>query len=105
MIVLVTAGVGIPLHCYLLTAVLFDHQRLDERFLRIFLGVLVLDQLWALSPFLLSSTIGFGGSLCGDRSSFVCTVLRERALVRMTYLKGNGDLSRASQSGGSASPK
>jgi hypothetical protein len=103
-IVLVTAGVGIPLHCYLLTAVLFDHQRLGERFLRIFLGVLVLDQLWALSPFLLSSTIGFGAAFAAT-AALLYVPFSERTLVRMTYLKGNGDLSRASQSAASASPK
>jgi hypothetical protein len=34
--VMVTAGVGIPLRCYLLSAVGFDYQRLGEKFLRMF---------------------------------------------------------------------
>ena len=52
--VVITAGVGIPLRCYLLSAVGFDYQRLDEKFRRIFPFVLALDQLWAIAPFLLA---------------------------------------------------
>jgi cholera toxin transcriptional activator len=103
-IVLVTAGVGIPLRCYLLTAVLFDYQRLGESFLRIFLGVLVLDQLWALSPFLLSSTIGFGVAFAAT-AALLYVPFSERTLLRITYFKGEGEFSRASQSAASPSPK
>jgi DNA-binding winged helix-turn-helix (wHTH) protein len=95
--VLVTAGVGIPLRCYLLTAVLFDHQRLGERFLHIFLGVLVLDQLWALSPFLLGPKIGFGAAFAAT-AALLYVPFSERTLVRMTYFKGAGDFSRAQES-------
>ena len=38
--VLVTAGIGIPLRFYLLSAVAFDHQRFGEKFRRLFLAVL-----------------------------------------------------------------
>src|SRR5262249_45379313 len=34
--ILLTAGVGIPLRCYLISAVSFDYQRLGEKFRRIF---------------------------------------------------------------------
>src|ERR1700690_2223514 len=60
--VLVTAGVGIPLRCYLISAVSFDHQGLGEKFRRMFLIVLVLDQLWAIAPFLMTHKIGFGAA-------------------------------------------
>ena len=36
MAVLVTAGVGIPLRCYLISAVAFDHRALGEKFQRMF---------------------------------------------------------------------
>ena len=49
--VLVTAGVGIPLRCYLISSVAFDHRRFAEKFQRLFPFVLALDQLWAVAPF------------------------------------------------------
>ena len=52
--VLVTAGVGIPLRCYLLSAVGFDYQRLGEKFQQMFPFILALDQLWAVAPILLT---------------------------------------------------
>jgi cholera toxin transcriptional activator len=100
---LTTAGIGIPLRCYLLTAVAFDHQRLGDKFLRIFLGVLVLDQLWALAPFLLSSKIGFGAAFAAT-AALMYVPFSERTLVRMTYLSRGGELRPASQAARSISP-
>jgi len=82
--VLVTAGVGIPLRCFLISSVGFDDQRLGEKFIRIFPLVLALDQLWAVAPFLLTQKIGLGGAFA------VCAALlylpfSERALIRMAY--------------------
>lgn len=83
-VVLVTAGIGIPLRCYLLSAVGFDHRRLGEKFRRLFPGILALDQLWAASPFLVTEVIGFGAAFA------VCAALlylpfAERSLVQMAY--------------------
>jgi cholera toxin transcriptional activator len=83
--VLVTAGIGIPLRCYLLTAVAFDHQALGQKFLRMFLGILVLDQLWAIAPFLLISKIGFGAAFAAT-AALLYVPFSERTLVRMAYL-------------------
>jgi DNA-binding winged helix-turn-helix (wHTH) protein len=82
--VLVTAGIGIPLRCYLLSAVAFDHQRLGEKFRRLFPAILALDQIWAVAPFLLIESIGFGAAFA------VCAGLlylpfAERSLIRMAY--------------------
>jgi DNA-binding winged helix-turn-helix (wHTH) protein len=82
--VLVTAGVGIPLRCFLLSAVGFDHQGLGEKFRRLFPAILALDQLWAVASFLLVELIGFGAAFA------VCAALlylpfAERSLVRMAY--------------------
>ena len=82
--VLVTAGVGIPLRCFLLSAVGFDHRGLGAKFQRLFPGILALDQLWAAAPFLLVELIGFGAAFA------VCAALLylpfgERSLVRMAY--------------------
>jgi len=54
-VILVTGSVGIPLRFYLLSAIAFDFRKLAGTFGRLFPFVLVLDQLWALSPFLLLS--------------------------------------------------
>jgi DNA-binding winged helix-turn-helix (wHTH) protein len=83
--VMVTAGVGIPLRCYLMSAVGFDYQRLGEKFRQMFPFVLALDQLWAVAPFLLIQEIGLGAAFA------VCAALlylpfSERTLIRMAYL-------------------
>ena len=82
--VLVTAGVGIPLRCYLLSAVGFDHQRLGEKFERLFPGILALDQLWAAAPFLLMEWIGFGAAFAAC-AALLYLPFAERSLVRMAY--------------------
>jgi DNA-binding winged helix-turn-helix (wHTH) protein len=82
--VLVTAGVGIPLRCYLLSAVGFDHQRLGEKFERLFPGILALDQLWAAAPFLLMEWIGFGAAFAAC-AALLYLPFAERSLLRMAY--------------------
>jgi len=82
--VLVTAGVGIPLRCYLISAVAFDHQRLGEKFQRMFLIVLVLDQLWAIAPFLMTHNIGFGAAFAAT-AGLLYVPFSERTLVRLAY--------------------
>jgi len=83
--VLVTAGVGIPLRCYLLSAVGFDYQRLEEKFRQIFPFVLVLDELWALAPFLLTQKMGLGGAFAAS-AALLYVPFSERTLIRMAYV-------------------
>ena len=87
-VVLVTACVGIPVRFYLLSAVAFDYSRLGEKFHRIFLGVFILDQLWAISPFLILKQIGFGAAL-GATAALLYVPFAERTLVRMAYPRGS----------------
>ena len=82
--VLATAGVGIPLRCYLISAVGFDYQRLGEKFLRMFLFVLVLDQLWAVAPFLIAHKIGFGAAFAAT-AALLYVPFSERTLIRLAY--------------------
>jgi len=82
--VLITAGVGIPLRCYLISAVSFDYQRLGEKFLRMFLIILVLDQLWAVTPFLLAHRIGFGAAFAAT-AALLYVPFSERTLIRLAY--------------------
>lgn len=83
-IVLVTAAVGIPVRFYLLSAAAFDYVRLGENFQKIFLGVFALDQLWAISPFLILKQIGFGAAF-GATAALLYVPFGERTLVRMAY--------------------
>jgi cholera toxin transcriptional activator len=82
--VLVTAGIGIPLRCYLFSAAVFDYRRLGEKFQRLFLFVLVLDQLWAVAPFLTTEAIGFGAAFAAT-AALLYVPFSERTLVKMAY--------------------
>ena len=82
--VLVTAGVGIPLRCYLISAVAFDHQGLGEKFQRMFPVILALDQLWAVAPFLLAEKIGFGAAFAAT-AALLYVPFSERTLLQLAY--------------------
>jgi cholera toxin transcriptional activator len=83
--VMVTAGAGIPLRCYLLSAVGFDYQRLGEKFQQMFPFILVLDQLWAVAPFLLMQKIGLGAAFAAS-AGLLYVPFSERTLIRMAYV-------------------
>ncbi len=85
-VVMVTAGIGIPLRCYLISAVGFDHQLLGEKFRAIFPLVLVLDQLWAIAPFLLMQKIGLGAAFAAC-AALLYVPFSERTLIRMAYIR------------------
>jgi len=82
--VLITAGIGIPLRCYLLSAVAFDYRRLGEKFQRLFMLILPLDQLWAIAPFLLTQLVGLGAAFAAT-AALLYVPFSERTLVRMAY--------------------
>jgi DNA-binding winged helix-turn-helix (wHTH) protein len=84
-IVMITAGVGIPLRCWLMSAVGFDYQRLGEKFQQIFPFILALDQLWAVAPFLLIQQIGLGAAFAVS-AALLYLPFSERTLIRMAYL-------------------
>jgi cholera toxin transcriptional activator len=83
--VMVTAGVGIPLRCYLMSAVGFDYQRLGEKFRQMFPFILALDQLWAVAPFLLMEKIGMGAAFAVS-AALLYLPFSERTLIRMAYV-------------------
>lgn len=84
--VMVTAGMGIPLRCYLLSAVCFDYQRLGEKFRQMFPFILALDQLWAVAPFLLIPQIGLGAAFAAS-AALLYLPFSERTLIRMAYIR------------------
>ncbi|HEY1263822.1 MAG TPA: winged helix-turn-helix domain-containing protein [Terriglobales bacterium] len=82
--VLITAGAGIPLRCYLLSAVIFDHRLLGHNFRRMFVYILLLDELWAIAPMLLLGEIGFGAAFAAT-AGLLYVPFSERTLVRLAY--------------------
>jgi cholera toxin transcriptional activator len=59
-VLVVAAAIGIPVRLYLLTAMAFRYQGLTEKFRKLFPFLLVLDEMWALTPFLCVQQIGLG---------------------------------------------
>jgi DNA-binding winged helix-turn-helix (wHTH) protein len=84
-LILVTAGIGIPMRCYLISAASFDYRRLGEKFQRMFLFILALDLLWAASPLLITHEIGFGTAFAAT-AALLYVPFSERTLVRLAYL-------------------
>jgi DNA-binding winged helix-turn-helix (wHTH) protein len=60
MILTVAAAIGIPVRLYLLTAMAFRYEGLNKKFGKLFPFLLVLDEIWALTPFLCIEQIGLG---------------------------------------------
>jgi cholera toxin transcriptional activator len=83
-VVLLTAGVGIPVRFYLLSAAGFDYALLGDRFRKIFIPLFVLDELWAIAPFLILDRIGFGAAFAAT-AALLYLPFAERTLVRMAY--------------------
>jgi DNA-binding winged helix-turn-helix (wHTH) protein len=83
-VVLVTAGVGIPVRFYLLSAAGFDYALVGEKFRKIFIPLLALDELWAIAPFLIADRIGFGAAFAAT-AALLYVPFAERTLVRMAY--------------------
>lgn len=86
--VLATGTTGIPLRLYLLSAVGFDFRKLGDTFRRMFPVVLILDQLWAIAPFLLLPQIGLGLAFAAT-AALLYVPFSERTLVRMGYPVGS----------------
>jgi cholera toxin transcriptional activator len=87
-VLILSAGVGIPVRLYLLSAVSFDIRDLSIKFLRIFPAILVLDEVWALSPFLLAPQIGVGLAL-GITAALIYVPFGQRTLVLMRERTGD----------------
>jgi DNA-binding winged helix-turn-helix (wHTH) protein len=86
-VLIMSAGVGIPVRLYLLSAVSFDIKDLSVKFLRLFPGILVLDEVWALTPFLLAPQIGVGLAL-GITAALIYVPFAQRTLVLMRQRTG-----------------
>jgi cholera toxin transcriptional activator len=81
-VMIVTAAILIPVRAFLLSAVLFHAPRTREKFLKIWPFLLLLDELWSLSPFLLLHHISFGLAL-SCTALLVYSPFAQRSLVLM----------------------
>jgi ABC-type Na+ efflux pump permease subunit len=79
-----TSAIGIAFRCYFISAIAFDYQDLRKDFERMFLAVLILDELWAVAPFLATDKIGFGLAVAAT-AALLYVPFAERTLLRMAY--------------------
>lgn len=79
---LVTALIGVVVRLYLLTATAFDYHLLGQKYRVLFPALLLLDMLWALSPFLIADRIGLGLAL-GATAALIYMPFAQRVLMRM----------------------
>ena len=81
-IIIVTALVGIPVRLYLLSGAAFGYRGLTRRFLSLFPFLFPLDELWALSPFLIVEYIGTGLALAAT-AALLYLPFSQRSLLLM----------------------
>jgi len=81
-VLVVTAAVGIPIRLYLLAAAAFDVRGLTHKFHRLFPFTFVLDELWALAPFLLLPQIGLGLALAAS-AALIYVPFSQRTVLLM----------------------
>jgi len=77
-----TAAVLIPVRLFIVVAVALDFQNLPSKFSRLFPVLLILDLVWAVSPFLLIHHINTGLAL-GLSAPLVYLPFAQRSLVLM----------------------
>lgn len=81
-LLIVSAVIGLPIRLYLASAVAFDLSGLSSKFHRLFPVTLPLDELWALSPFLLAPRIGVGLALAAT-AALIYVPFAQRTLLLM----------------------
>jgi len=81
-LLVISAVVGLPIRLYLTSAVVFDLSGLGNKFHRLFPVTLPLDEVWALSPFLLSPQIGVGLALAAT-AALIYVPFAQRTLLLM----------------------
>ena len=81
-VLIATAVAGIPVRLYLLAAAGFDVRGLTHKFHRLFPFTFPLDELWALSPFLLLPQIGLGLALAAS-AALIYVPFSQRTVLLM----------------------
>lgn len=82
LVIIVTATILIPVRAFVLCAVLFHAPGAREKFLKIWPLLLIFDELWSLSPFLLLHHINFGLALACT-TLLVYSPFAQRSLILM----------------------
>jgi hypothetical protein len=80
--VVFTAAAGIPTRLYLLSAAAFNYRGLSVKFQKLFPFILIVDELWALAPFLIASLIGTGLALAAT-AALLYLPFSQRTLLLM----------------------
>ncbi len=88
-VVIVSAVAGIPVRLYLLACMAFNVGNLENKFRRLFLPLFLLDQFWALAPFLLVRRMGWGLALAAT-AALIYVPFAQRTLVLMRDRPGRG---------------
>lgn len=83
-LVLVSALIGIALRLYTLNATLFNYRHLGGNFRKLFPLILVLDVLWATSPFLITDLISIGLAFAAC-AALVYSPFAQRVLALIAY--------------------
>jgi DNA-binding winged helix-turn-helix (wHTH) protein len=81
-LLVVSAVVGLPIRLYLTSAAAFDLSGLSHKFHKLFPVTFPLDELWALSPFLLAPQIGVGLALAAT-AALIYVPFAQRTLLLM----------------------
>lgn len=82
LVLVVAAAIGIPVRLYLLTAMTFRYEGLNEKFRKLFPFLLVLDEMWALTPFLCVQQIGLGVAIA-TTAALLYLPFSQRSLLLM----------------------
>jgi DNA-binding winged helix-turn-helix (wHTH) protein len=83
-VALVSAVVGIAIRLFFFSGVALDFPRIGQIFLRVFPFVLLIDELWAMSPLLIWRELGSGIALAAV-AALVWAPFAQRTLIRMAY--------------------
>jgi len=83
-VAIVTAVVGMAVRLFFFSGIALDQPRIGSIFLKVFIPLMVLDELWAMSPLLLWRELGTGLSLAAV-AVLVWAPFAQRTLLRMVY--------------------
>jgi cholera toxin transcriptional activator len=81
-LLVISAVIGLPIRLYLTSAIVFGLSGLSRQFHRLFPVTFVLDELWALAPFLLAPQIGVGLALAAT-AALIYVPFAQRTLLLM----------------------
>ncbi len=81
---LVSGVVGIAVRLFFLSGVALDFPRIGEIFLRVFRFVMLIDELWAMSPLLIWRELGAGIALAAV-AALAWVPFAQRTLIKMAY--------------------